>query len=91
MSTKSFRFSNKKQREYQKVMSEAEWIIKTSDSYKEAYDKLKKIKMFGDYLLNETVIIILTSKDTLNLNPKLKKKSKRSKTCKTGKKGSKKK
>lgn len=82
MSIRSFSFSNKKQREYQKVMSETEWIIKTSNSYHEAYSKLKKVKMYGTPLLDSTVITILTAKESLNLNPKLKKRSKSSKTCK---------
>lgn len=76
MSTKSFQYSNKSQREYQKVMSESEWIIKTSDSYREAYGKLKKLKLCGAPLFHSTITSILGSKNTLNLNPKLKKSSK---------------
>lgn len=87
MSTKSFQFSNKDQREYQKVMSESEWIVKTSDSYQEAYGRLKKLKLFNNHLFHSTIISILESKDTLNLNPKLKKRGKkRAKNTKSKKK-----
>lgn len=73
MSTRSFKYSNNKQREYQKVKSESEWIIKTSNSYDEAFKKLKKLKLCGSPLFDSTIDCILKAKDTLNLNPKLKK------------------
>lgn len=77
MSTYSFQFSNEEQREYQKVMSHAEWICIITDSYTEAYSRLKELTMFGDKLFDSTIISILESKETLKLNPKLKKKGKK--------------
>lgn len=77
MSIKLFAFSNEEQREYQRIMSEAEWIVKTSDSYQEAYGRLKKLKLFNNPLFHSTIVSILESKDILNLNPKLKKRKKK--------------
>lgn len=79
MPIKSFKYSNEKQRDQQKLMSKAEWIIKTSNSYQEAYGKLKKLKLCGVPLFHSTISFILESKDTLNLNPKLKKDKSRKK------------
>lgn len=77
MPVDSFKFSNKEQREYQKIISKSEWIIKTSDSYDEAYAKIKKLKLFGKPIYNSTIRFILESDNTLNLNPKLKKRNNR--------------